>query len=90
MLRKGVTLDRMLSGSKTRQNIAPRWMAMWLARARGYTTSQIGREFGGRDNTTVMHATRMIDRRIRRDSAFATEMRTLDGLSALPSREPPP
>jgi chromosomal replication initiation ATPase DnaA len=36
---------------------------MWLARKRGYSTPQIGRAFN-RDHTTVMGATRAVDRRI--------------------------
>jgi chromosomal replication initiator protein len=38
---------------------------------------EIGRKFGGRDHTTVMHAVRKIDELIDGDISFADEVKTL-------------
>ena len=43
----------------------PRQAAMWLCRRlTGRSLPEIGRHFGGRDHTTVMHACRAVERRL--------------------------
>jgi chromosomal replication initiator protein len=66
--RFGVTLDE-LCGDRRSQNIVyPRQVAMYLSRElTDSSLPKIGKEFGGRDHTTVIHATSKIARLIRED-----------------------
>jgi chromosomal replication initiator protein len=58
-----------LCGEKRSQNIVyPRQVAMYLSRQlTDSSLPKIGKEFGGRDHTTVIHATQKIDRLLRED-----------------------
>jgi chromosomal replication initiator protein len=66
--RFGISRDE-LCGDKRSQNIVyPRQVAMYLSRElTDSSLPKIGREFGGRDHTTVIHATSKIARLIRED-----------------------
>ena len=63
-----LTMDE-LCGEKRSQNIVyPRQVAMYLSRElTDSSLPRIGREFGGRDHTTVIHATSKIARLIKED-----------------------
>jgi chromosomal replication initiator protein len=66
--RFGLSLNE-LCGDKRSQNIVyPRQVAMYLSRElTDSSLPKIGKEFGGRDHTTVIHATSKIARMIRED-----------------------
>jgi chromosomal replication initiator protein len=66
--RFSVTIDE-LTGDRRSQNIVyPRQVAMYLSRElTDSSLPKIGKEFGGRDHTTVIHATSKIARMIRED-----------------------
>ncbi|HZQ16736.1 MAG TPA: chromosomal replication initiator protein DnaA [Gaiellaceae bacterium] len=66
--RFGVTREE-LTGDRRSQNIVyPRQVAMYLSRElTDSSLPKIGKEFGGRDHTTVIHATSKIARLIRED-----------------------
>jgi chromosomal replication initiator protein len=66
--RFNMSLDE-LCGDKRSQNIVyPRQVAMYLSRElTDSSLPKIGKEFGGRDHTTVIHATSKIARLIRED-----------------------
>jgi chromosomal replication initiator protein len=66
--RFGLSLDE-LCGERRSQNIVyPRQVAMYLSRElTDSSLPKIGRHFGGRDHTTVIHATSKIARLIRED-----------------------
>jgi chromosomal replication initiator protein len=66
--RFGLSLDE-LCGDKRSQNIVyPRQVAMYLSRElTDSSLPKIGKQFGGRDHTTVIHATSKIARLIRED-----------------------
>jgi chromosomal replication initiator protein len=66
--RFGLSLEE-LCGERRSQNIVyPRQVAMYLSRElTDASLPKIGREFGGRDHTTVIHATSKIARLIRED-----------------------
>jgi chromosomal replication initiator protein len=66
--RFGLSMDE-LCGERRSQNIVyPRQVAMYLSRElTDASLPKIGREFGGRDHTTVIHATSKIARMIRED-----------------------
>jgi chromosomal replication initiator protein len=66
------------SPNRSRSIVRPRQIAMYLGRLltpRSYP--EIGRRFGNRDHTTVMHAVETIQRLIAMDPAFADEVEQL-------------
>lgn len=71
----------LVSPTRVREVAWPRQMAMALAyRFSGLSHPQIGRRFGGRDHTTVMHALRMVEQRRADSDAYDTHMRRLEAL----------
>jgi chromosomal replication initiator protein len=77
----GLSLDDLCSASRTRQLVQARQIAMYLARElTDMSLPRIGKAFGGRDHTTVMHAERKI-------TALMQERRTIyDQVQELTSR----
>jgi chromosomal replication initiator protein len=66
----GLSADELLSSSRTARITWPRQVAMYLARElTGESLPAIGRQFGGRDHTTVLHAWRRTSARISADDA---------------------
>ncbi len=68
----------LVSERRTRAVARPRQVAMWLAKAlttRSYP--DIGRRFGGRDHTTVLHAVRQIEKLKAIDPAIAGDVEAL-------------
>ena len=68
----------LISPKRTRAVARPRQVAMWLAKTlttRSYP--DIGRRFGGRDHTTVLHAVRTIERMKGEDPSMASDVETL-------------
>jgi chromosomal replication initiator protein len=64
----GVTLDELLSPARSPRVALPRHVAMYLARElTSESLPAIGRQFGGRDHTTVLHAWRRISSRVGAD-----------------------
>jgi chromosomal replication initiation ATPase DnaA len=56
----------------------PRQVAMFFARKlTPMTLPAIGKRFGGRDHTTVIHAIRVVEKRAKQDPAFRLELQTL-------------
>jgi chromosomal replication initiator protein len=65
----GISADELLSGGRSTRIAWPRQLAMYLARElTGASLPAIGREFGGRDHTTVLHACRRAGTRISSDA----------------------
>jgi chromosomal replication initiator protein len=64
----GLSPTELLSSARTTRVAWPRQMAMYLARElTGESLPAIGRQFGGRDHTTVLHAWRRASQRISSD-----------------------
>ena len=64
----GLSPEELLSSSRTQRVAWPRQLAMYLARElTGESLPAIGRHFGGRDHTTVLHAWRRTAARIASD-----------------------
>lgn len=62
----GVTMDDMLSERRSRPIAWPRQEAMWRVRqATPFSYPTIGRLFGGRDHTTVLHGVTAFEARLR-------------------------
>jgi chromosomal replication initiator protein len=64
----GISLEDLLSRGRATRVTWPRQVAMYLARELTDTTlPSLGRQFGGRDHTTVLHAHQRITRRLDED-----------------------
>jgi chromosomal replication initiator protein len=73
-----IRISDMHSARRARSVARPRQVAMYLAKQ--LTTRslpEIGRKFGGRDHTTVMHAVRKVDELRERDAGFAEDVELL-------------
>ena len=71
----------LLSSRRTANVVRPRQVAMYLAKILTLRSlPEIGRRFGGRDHTTVLHAVRKIETLAGNDSALADEIETLKQL----------
>jgi chromosomal replication initiator protein len=74
----GVSLELLLSSNRTAPVAWPRQVAMYLARElTDQTLPAIGRAFGGRNHTTVMHACRRTAERIESDPEASETVRRL-------------
>jgi chromosomal replication initiator protein len=68
----------LLSSRRTQTVVRPRQVAMYLAKQLTLRSlPEIGRRFGGRDHTTVLHAVRKIDDLVKRDIALSDEIELL-------------
>jgi len=68
----------LLSSRRTANVVRPRQMAMYLAKILTLRSlPEIGRRFGGRDHTTVLHAVRKIESLAGTDGAIAEEIESL-------------
>ena len=78
----GVSMDELLSPSRAQPLAWPRQVAMYLARElTDATLPAIGRAFGGRNHTTVLHAYRKTAERIANDrEAYETVRRLTETL----------
>jgi chromosomal replication initiator protein len=68
----------LLSSRRTANVVRPRQVAMYLAKVLTLRSlPEIGRRFGGRDHTTVLHAVRKIENLAGHDTALAEEIEGL-------------
>ncbi len=73
-----VKISELKSRRKTKTVVHPRQIAMYLSRELTDSSfPEIGREFGGKDHTTIIHACRQIEKAIKRDDVLQT---TVDSL----------
>lgn len=76
-----VSKQDLLSNRRTRSIVRPRQVAMYLAKMMTLRSlPEIGRRFGGRDHTTVLHAVRKIEEMTGADSKLAQELELLKRL----------
>lgn len=77
----GISHREIISARRTAQVVRPRQVAMYLARTLTLRSlPDIGRQFGGRDHTTVLHAFRKIGALVASDSVVAMDV---DAISAV-------
>lgn len=71
----GVRRDDMRSARRTANVVRPRQIAMYLCKTLTLKSlPEIGRSFGGRDHTTILHAVRKMERLIGSNEGLAKEM----------------
>lgn len=76
-----VSKQDLLSNRRTRTIVKPRQVAMYLAKMMTpRSLPEIGRRFGGRDHTTVLHAVRKIEDLVGADTKLAQELELLKRL----------
>ena len=84
-----LTMAELVSDKRTRRVVAPRQLAMYLARElTDASLPQIGRAFGGRDHTTVMYAVQKVRDQMNAEGDVLTAVQTLTG--RLTGRRTPP
>ena len=68
----GVRVSEMFSARRARNIARPRQIAMYLAKnLTSLSYPEIGRQFGGRDHTTVMHAVKTIENLMKSDAQLS-------------------
>jgi chromosomal replication initiator protein len=73
-----IKLSDMSSARRARAVARPRQVAMYLAKQlTSRSLPEIGRKFGGRDHTTVMHAVSRVTELMERDNGFAEDVELL-------------
>ena len=73
-----IRLSDLIGPKRLRAYARPRQVAMWLAKQlTNRSLPEIGRKFGGRDHTTVMHGVRRIDELSAADSQLSDELELL-------------
>ena len=77
----GVSRTEILSERRHRAIVRPRQIGMWLAKTMtARSLPEIGRRFGGRDHTTVLHAIRKIEGELAGDDKLKAEVEDLKKL----------
>jgi len=77
----GVSKQDLVSARRTRVIVRPRQIAMYLSKTlTPRSLPEIGRRFGNRDHTTVLHAVRKVEEMIERDNQVAEDVETLKRL----------
>ncbi len=72
-------LSDMTSARRARSVARPRQIAMYLSKVlTNRSLPDIGRKFGGRDHTTVMHAVRRVEELCKMDRAFREDVELLE------------
>jgi len=79
-----IKVSEMQSDRRARQVARPRQIAMYLSKQlTSRSLPEIGRKFGGRDHSTVLHGCRKVEELMRTDANFAEDIdllrRTLEG-----------
>jgi len=73
-----VSRSDLLSSRRTANVVRPRQVAMYLAKTlTPRSLPEIGRRFGGRDHTTVLHAVRKIEALVAKDVSLSDEVELL-------------
>ena len=73
-----VPRNELLSARRSRDVVRPRQIAMFLAKAlTSRSLPEIGRRFGGRDHTTVLHSVRKVEAMIKDDVELGQEIELL-------------
>ncbi|WP_245944906.1 chromosomal replication initiator protein DnaA [Pelagibacterium lacus] len=73
-----VARTELLSSRRSRDVVRPRQIAMYLAKAlTSRSLPEIGRKFGGRDHTTVLHSVRKVEQLMSQDGDLTQEIELL-------------
>ena len=74
-----VRVTDLKSKNRSRSFAVPRQIAMFLARKlTRASTTEIGRRFGGKDHSTVIHSTNKIESQLKTDPSLSVTIQTLE------------
>lgn len=74
-----VSMNDLMSPRRFAKVVVPRQIGFYLARKlTRLSLPDIGRRFGGKDHTTVLHGSRVIERKIAEDPIFAQTVAQLE------------
>lgn len=74
----GVSVEALASKKRTKEVTAPRQVAMYLIRElMDLPLVEIGRQFGGRDHSTVIHSIQKVEEDIGKDATFHARVQAL-------------
>ena len=77
----GVRVSEMFSARRARNIARPRQIAMYLAKnLTSLSYPEIGRQFGGRDHTTVMHAVKTIENLMKSDAQLSEDVELIKSI----------
>lgn len=73
-----ITQSDIIGKKRVKQIVVPRQIAMYLSRElTDYSLPKIGKEFGGKDHTTVLHAIDKIEEELQTDTNLQEQLNTL-------------
>ncbi|MBI5190518.1 MAG: chromosomal replication initiator protein DnaA [Nitrospirae bacterium] len=76
--RHQIKVAEIKSKKRTQRLVQPRQLAMYLCRTvAGNSLPEVGKAFGGKDHTTVMHACRQVEEKRQNDLKFDAEVENL-------------
>jgi chromosomal replication initiator protein len=76
--RFGLTVEQLVSSSRAAKVNWPRQLAIALARdLTGISLMAIGREFGGRNHATILHACKRVSERLKTDQQAVDDLARL-------------
>jgi len=71
----GISVDDLKSKSRHSRVVQPRFISMYIVRKlTEMTTSEIGREFGDRDHSTVLNAMNNVEKLMKEDQDFSEQI----------------
>ena len=76
-----IRISDMFSARRSKSVVFPRQVAMYLSKELTHLSyPEIGRNFGGRDHTTVMHASKRIEKTMKEQLSVAEDVRLLKSM----------
>jgi chromosomal replication initiator protein len=76
-------MTELLSSRRLAKIVRPRQIGFYLARKlTSRSLPEIGRRFGGKDHTTILHACKKVEERMAKDPQLAETVRHLEGMFA--------
>ena len=76
-----VKMSEMFSARRSKSVVIPRQVAMYLSKElTNLSYPEIGRNFGGKDHTTIIHASKKIDKLLNENSHLSEDIKLLKGI----------
>ena len=76
-----VKMSEMFSARRSKSVVIPRQVAMYLSKElTNLSYPEIGRNFGGKDHTTIIHASKKIDKLLNENSHISEDIKLLKSI----------
>ena len=76
-----IKMSEMFSARRSKSVVIPRQIAMYLSKElTNLSYPEIGRNFGGKDHTTIIHASKKIDKLLNENSSISEDIRLLKSI----------